>query len=368
MDVKRNIYREDHEMFRTTVRRFVEREYLAHQTPSQPDTDIERQLWLKAGREGLLCVMLPAQFGGGGDFGHAAVMCEEFARVGISDKALSIHSDIIAPCIALLGNDEQKHRWLPGVCKGEAILALAVAEPGGKAKTMHTRAVRYGDHYLINGNKVAVSNGMTGDLFLLACRTGLDDTESGVSLIMVEAHHTGLTRTPGAQRGEQPGCAHLSLVNVRVPVGNLLGETGRGMQYLGQAWTRERLLLATFAASRLEYLLNLTLDHVQQPDSRGVSQWDLAHTRFKLADIKSRAVALRVLVDYYLDLHMRDSLSDEHAALANLYASEALRKCTHELARLRGGYGPLRTHSVAHSFVDDSGSGAGVHEIIALGL
>ena len=368
MDVERTLYREDHEMFRSAVRRFLEREHLPQLNGREHAADVERRVWLKAGREGLLCVTLPAQFGGGGDFGHAAVLREEFARVGVCDRALSLHSDIIAPCIAQLATDEQKRRWLPGICSGGVVLALAVDELGGGLKRIQTQAVRDGDGYLINGSKSVVGNGMTGNLVLLACRTEDTDGETGISLIIVETDRPGVQRSRSPQSSLQPSAAQLCFDNVRVPVSNLLGEAGRGLHYLNRAGDEERLLAAISAASRLEHLLDLTLIHLRQPDASGHCSWELAHTRNKIADIKARAVALRVLVDHYLDRRMRHPLSAEHAAIANLYASKALRKCADELSRLRAAQGRLRTHSIAHATLDHGVTGKAMHEIIAQAL
>lgn len=366
MDVQRTIYREDHEMFRTTVRRFLEREYSSPPAQGQQGGDVERRVWRAAGREGLLCVTLPKAFGGGGDFGHAAVVCEEFARAGVGDRAMSLHSDVIAPCIAAVANDEQKQRWLPDACSGQTVLALAVAEPG--SKHLRTRALRDGDHYVINGSKACVGNGMSGDLVLLACRTEAQNGEAGISLIMVETDRAGVSRTRSAQNEAQPGAAEFCFADVRVPMANLLGKTGKGMDYLNRAWGQERLLLAIYAASSLEHLLQTTLAHVQQPDSAGHCLWDLQQTRIKVADIKARAVALRVLVDFYLARRMRHPLAAEHAAIAHLYASETLRNATLELSRLCVAKGRVRTHAIARAVVDYSGAGHPMHEIIALAL
>ena len=367
MDVQRTLYREDHEMFRTAVRRFLEREYWPHQARREESARFERSLWLKAGREGLLCVTLPAEFGGGGDFGHAAVLREEFARADVCDRALSLHSNVIAPCIAQLADDEQKRRWLPGVCSGEVLLALAVCEPVGKLRKSRTRAVRDGDDYVINGNKSLVGNGMSGNLVLLAC--GIEgEPGTGISLIMVETDRPGVRRTVSVQTSEQPGAAEFCFSNVRVPASNLLGEAGRGLDYLNRSGEEERLLSAVYAASRLEYLLDLTLVDLRQTDPGGHSSWQLQYTRNKIAEIKSRAVALRVLVDHYLDRHMRHPLTAEHTAIAWLYASETLRKCSEDLARLRATQGRLRTHSIAHATVDHSVTGKAMHEIIAQAL
>ncbi|WPN44794.1 MULTISPECIES: acyl-CoA dehydrogenase family protein [unclassified Pseudomonas] len=368
MDVQRTIYREDHEMFRTAVRRFLEREYLPRHARCENPGDVEPRVWLKAGREGLLCVTLPAEFGGGGDFGHAAVLREEFARAGVCDRAFSLHSDVIAATIAQWASEQQKRRWLPGVCSGEVQLALAVNEPGGKLRNLQTRALRDGDDYLISGSKTCVGNGMTGGLILLACRTGEDDGEAGISLIMVETDRPGVQRSRSPHRCEQPSAAELRLSNVRVPASHLLGEAGRGVEYLNRSGDQEHLLSAVYAASRLEHLLDLTLIHLRQPDGDGHCPWQLQHTRNKMAAIKARAVALRVLVDHYLDQRMRQSLSAEHAAVANLYASETLRTCADELSRLRAAQGRLRTHSITRAVVDHGATGKALHETIALAL
>ena len=167
MDVQRTVYREDHEQFRQTVRRFIEREWAPHQDEWNKAGQVSRDIWLKAGREGLLCVTLPTECGGGGgDFGHSAVIAEEIARAGVGGVSLGLHSDIVAPYIHRLGSEEQKARWLPAICRGEKILAIAMTEPGGGSdlKAVRTTAIRDGDHYVINGSKTFISNGILSDL------------------------------------------------------------------------------------------------------------------------------------------------------------------------------------------------------------
>ncbi|VVP33137.1 hypothetical protein PS862_04480 [Pseudomonas fluorescens] len=362
MDVQRSIYREDHEMFRTAVRRFLEREYLPRRAQWEPGGALDRRLWLKAGREGLLCVTLPAQFGGGGDFGHAAVLSEEFARAGVRDRALSLHSDTLAPCIASLGDDVQSQRWLPGICSGETILALAVAEPASSLENDPTRAVRDGGHYLINGSKACVGNGMQCDMVLLACHIQGDDGAGGLSLVIVELDRPGVYRV--SHDAEQPTAAELHLVNVRVPVGNLLGEAGRGQEYLDEVWSQEHQLSAIFSASQLEQLLLQTLAWVQLPDGAGHALWGQADIRRTLAGIKIRAVALRLLVDHYLERRMRQSLSNEQTAIASLYASETLGQCIEEIAHLhRAGDRQSSLHGQRAN-----GSVTHLHEFIARAL
>lgn len=174
MHIERSVFRDDHEIFRTTVRRFFERECVPRQEAWNQAGQWDRDIWLKAGREGLLCITLPVEYGGGGgDFGHSAVYNEEFNRAGLSGNGLGMHSDIIAPYIARCGSEEQKQRWLPGACSGELILAIAMTEPGtgSDLKAVRTSAIRDGDEYVINGSKTFISNGLTADLVIVVCKT-----------------------------------------------------------------------------------------------------------------------------------------------------------------------------------------------------
>ena len=162
MKVERSVYREDHEQFRTSVRRFMERECAPHQEEWNQAGIVSRDVWRKAGKEGLLCVTLPTEYGGGGgDFGHSSIIAEEMAYAGVS-ISFGLHSDIVAPYIARLGTEAQKQKWLPGICAGEQILAVAITEPGGGSdvKALRTTAVREGDEYVINGSKTFISNGL----------------------------------------------------------------------------------------------------------------------------------------------------------------------------------------------------------------
>ena len=271
MDAQRTLYREDHELFRTAVRRFVQRDYLPRQGNGAPD----RPLWLKAGHQGLLCVTLPAQYGGGGDFGHAAIIREEFARAGLHDQALSLHSDIVAPCIARLATDEQRQRWLPGICSGELVLALAWADPDSADGEVRTRAHHEHDHYRIRGSACAVGNGDDFDLLLLACQIDGEGGDAGLSLIVVERDRPGL----------DAGGTAIGLADVRVPRANLLGQAGRGQACLDLALQQQHLLSVIFAASQLEQRLEPVLGQAQQ-------RWDPHDARAALAAIKTRALSL----------------------------------------------------------------------------
>ncbi|GAA7758082.1 MULTISPECIES: acyl-CoA dehydrogenase family protein [Cupriavidus] len=357
MQVQRNVYREDHEMFRETVRRFLERECLPKQAAWDKAGKVDRETWLKAGREGLLCVTLPTEYGGGGgDFGHSAVFNEELARVGVSGPGFGVHSDIIAPYIARIANEEQKQRWLPKVCSGEAILAIGMTEPGtgSDLKAVRTTAIRDGDEYVINGSKTFISNGLNCDLIIMVCKTDPAAGSRGVSLIMVEADREGFRRGRKLEKVGQHAqdTAELFFDNVRVPVSNLLGEEGKGFAYLMGELPQERLSIAVSAAAKLEACLEHTIAYVKERKAFNQTVWDFQNTKFKLADIKAQAVAVRVMVDYYLSEHIRRRLSLEEAAIAKLYATEALGKALDEMVQLHGGYGYMLEYPVARAFAD----------------
>ncbi len=356
MEVVRSVYREDHEQFRTTVRRFLERECVPRQEQWLADGIVDRETWLKAGREGLLCTALPTEYGGGGgDFGHAAIIAEEMAYAGVS-VSFGLHSDIVAPYIARLGTEEQKQRWLPDICAGKTILAVAITEPGGGSdvKACRTTAVRDGDEWVINGSKTFISNGMSADLIMLVCKTDPAAGARGVSLILVETNREGFRCGRKLHKVGQPAAdtAELFFDNVRVPAGNLLGEPNQGFGYLMQELAQERLIIALYAATALERLLRITLEYVKDRKAFGGTVWDFQNTKFKLADVKANAVALRTMVDYYLGEHMRRRLSGEEAAIAKLHATEVQWKCIDDMVQLHGGYGYMLEYPIARAFVD----------------
>jgi acyl-CoA dehydrogenase len=357
VDLARTVYREDHEQFRATARRFLERECVPRQAQWDEAGIVDRETWLKAGREGLLCVTLPTEYGGGGgDFGHAAVMSEETARLGLSGPGFAVHSDIIAPYIARVGSEKQKQKWLPGACSGELILAICMTEPGtgSDLKAIRTTAIRDGDEYVINGSKTFISNGLNADIIIVVCKTDPNAGAKGVSLIVVEANRTGFRRGRKLKKVGQyaQDTAELFFDDVRVPVSNLLGEEGKGFAYLMGELPQERLSIAISAASRLEAALEQTLEYVKSRKAFNQTVWDFQNTKFKLADIKAQAVAVRLMIDHYLAEHLRRRLTLQEAAIAKLFATETLGKALDEMVQLHGGYGYMLEYPIARSFVD----------------
>jgi acyl-CoA dehydrogenase len=318
---------------------------------------VDRETWLKAGREGLLCTALDPEWGGaGGDFGHSAVIVEEIARSGVGGLGFGLHSDVVAPYIARLGTPEQKRRWLPACARGEKILAVAMSEPGAGSdlKAIRTTARREGDHYVIQGAKTFISNGLNCDLVVVVAKTQPELGAKGVSLIVVEEG------TPGFRKGrkldkmgqEAADTAELFFEDVRVPLDHLLGEENRGFSYLMQELAQERFIIALGAAAKMEAMFAETVRYVKERVVFGKPLIDFQNTRFKLAEIKARTTAVRMMVDQYLAEHLRRKLTIEEAAIAKLHSTEELGRVLDEMLQLYGGYGYMMEYPIARAFVD----------------
>ncbi len=353
----RTVFREDHEMYRETVRKFLAKECAPRQAEWDAAGKVDRETWLKAGKEGLLLASLSEEnAGAGGDFGHCAIAVEEIAYAGISGPGFYLHSDIIAPYIARLGNAEQKAKWLPKAASGECILAIAMSEPGAGSdlKAIRTTAIRNGDHYLVNGSKTFISNGLNCDLVVLVCKTDPEAGSKGVSLLLVEADRPGFRKGRKLEKMGQEAAdtAELFFEDVKVPVSNLLGEEGKGFGYLMQELAQERFIIAVAAAARVEAMFHETVRYTKERMVFGKPLFDFQNTRFKLAELKSRITAMRLMVDKYLAEHLERKLTVEEAAIAKLYTTEEQTKCLDEMLQLYGGYGYMMEYPIARAYVD----------------
>jgi acyl-CoA dehydrogenase len=353
----RSVFREDHEMLRETIRRFLERECKPRQAQWDQEGRVDRETWLKAGREGLLCTTLDSEWGGaGGDFGHAAVIVEEIARSGVSGLGFGLHSDVVAPYIARLGTLAQKQKWLPRCASGEVMLAIAMSEPGAGSdlKAIRTTALRDGDEYVINGAKTFISNGLNCDLVVVVAKTEPELGAKGVSLILVEADRAGFRKGRKLEKMGQEAAdtAELFFDDVRVPVSNILGEANKGFAYLMQELAQERLVIALGAAAKMEAMLQETIRYTKERVVFGKPLFDFQNTRFKLAEIKVRTTAVRMMVDQYLCEHLKRKLTVEEAAMAKLFSTEELSKALDELLQLYGGYGYMMEYPITRAYVD----------------
>ena len=375
----RTVFREDHEMLRETARRFIERECVPRQAEWDEAGRVDRETWRKAGREGLLCMTLPEEYGGaGGDFGHSAVLIEELAYAGVTGPAFSLQSDIVAPYLLRAGTEAQKRRWLPGCASGEVILAIAMSEPGAGSdlRSIRTTALRDGDHYVVSGAKTFISSGLNSDLVVVVAKTDPSAGGRGISLILVETDRPGFRRGRRLDKMGQRAAdtAELFFDDVRVPASNLLGEAGRGFGYLMAELAQERFAIAVGAAARAEAMLAETIAYAKQRMVYGQPLFDMQNTRFVLADVKTRVTAMRLMVDAYLVQHLQRKLTLEEAALVKLHVTEELTAVLDALLQLYGGYGYMMDYPIARAYVDTrvmriyGGTSEVMRELISRGL
>ncbi|MFF4405953.1 acyl-CoA dehydrogenase family protein [Streptomyces sp. NPDC001404] len=356
--MKREIYGAEHEAFRATVRAFLAKEVEPHYEQWEKDGVVSREAWLAAGRQGLLGITVPEEYGGGGSTDHrfGAVLTEEFARSGAAGFGVELHNDIIGPYFTSLGTDEQKRRWLPGFCTGETVTAVAMTEPGAGSdlQALRTTAEDRGDHWLLNGSKTFISNGILADLVIVVARTKPEGGAKGMSLLVVER---GM---PGFERGRNldkiglkaQDTAELFFRDVRVPKENLLGELHGAFVHLMQNLPQERLCIAVGAIAAAEYLLETTLRHVKEREAFGRPLARLQHVRFELAEMATECAVTRTFVDRCIDAHDRGELDAVHAAMAKWWATELQKRVADRCLQLHGGYGYMTEYRVARAFTD----------------
>ena len=376
----RTVFDAEHEPFRDQVRRFVAEEITPHHAQWEKDGRVSREAWRKAGENGLLCAAMPAEYGGAGaDFLFSMVVMEELSSAGAMGPGFSLHSDIVAPYILHYGTEEMKRDWLPKMARGEAIGAIAMTAPaaGSDVQGIKTTAIRDGDDFVINGQKVFITNGGNCDILVLACKTDPSQGAKGTSLILVPAD------TPGFRKGNQllekvgwkaQDTAELFFDDMRVPAKNLLGSEGRGFYQLMEQLPQERLLQCVRATAALEAALQWTVDHVTERKAFGQTIADFQNTRFKLAEIKAQAVMLRVFTDKCLEMHVAGELDAVDAAMGKMLTSEALCRCLADLLQLFGGYGYMWEYPIARAWAAArvggiaGGTGEVMREIIGRSL
>ena len=355
--IPRAIFSDDHEIFRRSVRRYIEENIQPHYAEWEKAGIVPREAWRQAGEAGLLLCNVPEEYGGiGGDFLHSAVVIEEMARAGATAPTFYLHSDIIAPYFVAYGTEQQKQTWLPKMASGEVVTAVGMTEPSGGSdlQAMRTVAVRDGDDFVINGQKVFITNGHSADLIVLACKTDPRAGARGVSLLLVE------TDRPGFQRGrrlEKIGCkaqdtAELFFADVRVPVGNLLGQEGRGFYQLMTELAQERLVQAIRAIASAEAAIEWTIDYAAQRPMFGQTLADFQNTQFKLAELHAETLTQRVFVDRCIELHLEKKLDAVDAAVAKMVSTELQGKVMDQCLQLFGGWGYVLEFPIARAFAD----------------
>src|SRR5512133_1971627 len=310
----RAIFEPEHEAFREAVGSFLDKDVVPHHDQWEKDGIVDREVWAKAGAQGLLGLQLPEQYGGGGtpDFRYNAVIGEEMTRRGVYGCAFPLFNDMIAPYLVASATPEQQERWFPGLCAGTTIAAIAMTEPGAGSdlQGIRTRAVDAGDHYVLTGQKTFISNGILADLVVVVARTDADAGHQGISLLVVERGMAGFERGRNLDKIGQHAqdTAELFFDHVRVPKENLLGAEGSGFVQLMTNLAQERLSIAVSAATACESLLEESLRYVKERMAFGRQIGKFQHTRFTLAEMATEAHIARVFIDDCLARHGRGEL------------------------------------------------------------
>lgn len=361
----RTVFDEEHELFRRSFNAFIDREIAPHYESWEKQGHATREVWRKAGEEGLLLTNIPAEYGGGGtDFRTAAVMIEEMSKRVYAAPGFRLHSDIVAPYILHYGSEEQKRTWLPRMAKGEVITAIAMTEPdtGSDLKNIRTTAKRDGNHLVVNGQKTFITNGGLADLIIVATKTDTAAGAKGVSLVLVEADRAGFRRGKNLKKIGQNAqdTAQLFFDDVRVPVTNLLGQEGGGFVHLMQQLPQERLISAISAGATMEAALQWTIDYTRERKMFGKTLADMQNTRFKLAEVKTEVTIARTFLDKCLELHLQGGLDAPTAAMAKWWSTELEGRVLDTCLQFFGGNGYMVEYPIARAYVD-----ARVHRIYA---
>jgi alkylation response protein AidB-like acyl-CoA dehydrogenase len=348
----------EHVMFRDAVRQFVAREIVPHHAQWEKDGIVPRAVWLKAGEMGFLGMDVPEAYGGPGidDFRYNALFLEELAHAGASGPGFAVQNDLVIPYLLRFATDEQKRRWLPKLVSGETIASLAMTEPdaGSDLQGIRTTALCDGDHYVVNGSKTFISNGILNDLAIVACKTDPTQAAKGISLIVVERGMPGYER---GRRLEKMGrhaqdTAELFFRDVHVPVANRLGEEGQGFYYMMHNLPQERLVIALGALTAAEAAFDVTLDYCRTRKAFGRPIGEFQNSRFKLAEMKTELQVGRVYVDHCIMLQVERKLTAEEAAMAKWWCSDMASRVINQCVQLHGGYGYMLEYPVAKFYLD----------------
>ena len=374
--MNRKIFEEEHEMFRDSVRNFMRNEIQPHSDRWVEQGIVDREAYEKAGEMGLLLMWADEKYGGAGvsDFRYEQVLIEENAKYGDPGFFISLHNRLVGPYLGELGTDEQKQRWLPKCISGEHILAVAITEPGAGSDVagLRTRAEDTGDHYLLNGAKTYISNGINADLVVVVART---DTTGGrgLSLFVVERGMEGFERGPNLRKMglKSQDTSELFFNNVKVPKENLLGELNRGFYHLMHFLAEERLIGAVGYVATGNVAFDLTMDYIKDRKAFGRTIADFQNTRFKMADMRMQLDIAQNFVDQCVLEHNKGELSADDAAKAKLFTSELEGRVMDDCVQLHGGAGYMDEYPISRMFVNArvsriyAGSSEIMREIIA---
>jgi len=358
--VERTIFDEEHELFRSSFRRFLDKEFLPRVDEFEGAGIIDRELYRAAGAAGFLGMAAPESLGGGGvdDFRYNQVIIEEIQSSGVNASAfgISLHNDICLPYFLHACTPDQLGRWMPGICSGDLVTAVAMTEPGmgSDLASMSTTALRDGDHYVVNGSKTFITNGIHSDLVITAVKTDPSQRHRGISLLVLERGMEGFERGRNLDKigMHAQDTAELFFNDVRVPVANRLGDEGDGFRWLVHNLPQERLSIALHGVAAARAALDWTLAYVKERQAFGQPIGTFQNSRFKLAELATEVEIGQTFVDRCVLARNAGELTAEEAAMAKLWCTELQGRATDLGVQLHGGYGYMSEYPIARAYAD----------------
>ena len=362
--MRRTVFTEDHEAFRETIRDFIAKEVVPVYPEWEKAGAAPKDFYLKLGELGVFGIEVPEEFGGAGmtGFKYQAIVTEESARAGVSFGGSGVHTGLCLPYIMEYANEEQKKRWLPRFVSGEMMTAIAMTEPGTGSDlagmTSNAKLSEDGTHYVLNGAKTFITGGVQADLMLVVCRTSPaspDNRRTGLSILCVDTKSEGYTV---GRKLEKIGLrtsdtAELSFVDVKVPVGDLLGEEGKGFFYLAHNLVQERLAIAVGAYAAARAAVDLAVSYTKDRKVFGQSVSEFQNTKFELAGCEAEVDAAQAVVDRALEAFETGDLTPADVAKAKLFTTEVCSRVVDKCLQLHGGYGYILEYPIARLYTDN---------------
>ena len=345
-------------MFQNSMREFLKHEVVPNHEEWEKDGHVPKDIWLKAGENDFLGIDGPEKYGGSGidDFRYNSVVIEEVWRAGTTCLTFSVTNDLVIPYLLRYANEEQKERWFPKLCSGETISALAMTEPsaGSDFAAIRTTAKLDGNHYILNGQKTFITNGVTSDLVIVACKTNPDAGHKGMSLLILERGMEGIERGKEFKKIGLKGqdTAELFFTDVKVPKENLLGQENQGFYYMMKNLPQERMSIAVSALAAIETVLDYTIEYCKERKAFGKPIGNFQNSRFKLAEMKTEAEIGRIYIDDCIKKLNEKKLTSEQGAMAKWWASDLQVRVADQCLQLHGGYGYILEYPIARAFAD----------------